>query len=409
MIRRDFIRSTMALGIASGTNLSLETSTTPIVKRTSDSKYRAGIVGLGWTGLLYDIAQRDRSHRKGPHWNPAYQVENTKRITPEVDVHRKFHYHDHPGREGLPDSYAEALWDRPEVELVAGAERDKHRLKLFAERYDLNALYTDALEMYRKEKLDIVAICTNTKGRAFLTVKAAEAGAKAIFTEKPMAFTLEEADLMVQSCADRGIPLSCGAITTTHPSFAKAKELVTNGVIGKITSLETSGPGAQHQNWSYFLESPPAWVSGTGDQPRRPGGSDEFDGQGILVTISGQVVHFRKGAPGVRIGGTKGEISFDGKQWRLWQHLDSPLVRPGRVEMPWPDPQFLPPYGAVYSLDDLMKCLAREMDEPKNSGRRVATALEVEIALKQSSAHGGAKISLPLQDRSLGLQYDWFR
>ena len=53
--------------------------------------------------------------------------------------------------------------------------------------------------MLQKEKLDIVAVCTNTKGRAFLTVNSAEIGAKAIFTEKPMAFTLAEADQMVRS------------------------------------------------------------------------------------------------------------------------------------------------------------------------------------------------------------------
>jgi predicted dehydrogenase len=327
-----------------------------------------------------------------------------------MDVHRKFYFHDHPGREGLPTSYSEALWDRPEVDLVAGAERDVKRLALFGERYGIKALYTDALEMYRKENLDIVAVATNTKGRAFLTVKAAEMGAKAIFTDKPMAFTLEEADSMVKSCADRGIPLSCGAITTTHPSFAKAKELVTSGAIGDVTSIEARGPGAQHQNWSYFLESPPAWVSGTGDEPRRNTGSDEFAGQGIAVTESGLVVHFRKGAPGVRISGTEGEISFGyAPAWRLWQQVDTLSGRKRQVEMPWPDPQFVPPYGAVYCLDDLMRCLAGELDEPKNSGRRVATALEVEIALKLSSAQGGARIELPLEDRSLGLQYAWFR
>ena len=58
-----------------------------------------------------------------------------------------------------------------------------------------------------------------------------------------------------------------------------------------------------------------------------------------------------------------------------------------------------------------MRCLAGEMDEPKNSGRRVATAIEVEIARVKASpsAQGGARVSLPLQDRSLGLLYDWFR
>ena len=417
MIRRDFMRSALTLGVASGTGLSLGAATlstagaTPsAAKKTSGPKYRAGVVGLGWTGVLYDVAKRDGSHRQGPHWDPAYKVEDTKRITPEVDVHRGFHHHDHPGDEGLPSSYAEALWDRPEVELVAGAERDEARLKIFGERYGLKALYTDALEMYKQEALDIVAVCTNTKGRAFLTVKAAEAGAKAIFTEKPMAFTLEEADRMVKVCADRGIPLSCGAITTTHPSFAKAKELVTGGAIGEVTSIEARGASAQHQNWSYFLDSPPAWVSATGDTPRRPGGSAEFGGQGILVAENGQVVHFRKGSPGVRISGTKGEIQFSFRPgWQLMQEVVPPSGRKQKVEMPWPEPQFIPPYGAVYSLDDLMKCLAGEMDQPKNSGRRVATAIEVEIALKQSSAQGGARVSLPLQDRSLGLLYDWFR
>ena len=410
MIRRDFMRSALTLGVASGTGLSLGAATPSAAGKTLGPKYRAGVVGLGWTGVLYDVAKRDGSHRQGPWWDPAYKVEDAKRITPEVDVHRKFHHHDHPGFEGLPSSYAEALWDRPEVELVAGAERDVHRLKIFGDRYGIKALYTDALEMYEKEALDIVAVCTNTKGRAFLTVKAAEAGAKAIFTEKPMAFTLEEADRMVKVCADRGIPLCCGAITTTHPSFAKAKELVTGGAIGEVTSIEARGASAQHQNWSYFLDSPPAWVSATGDTPRRPGGSAEFGGQGILVAENGQVVHFRKGSPGVRISGTKGEIQFSFRPgWQLMQEVTPPSGRKQKVEMPWPEPQFIPPYGAVYSLDDLMKCLAGEMDQPKNSGRRVATAIEVEIALKQSSAQGGARVSLPLQDRSLGLLYDWFR
>ena len=77
--------------------------------------------------------------------------------------------------------------------------------------------------------------------------------------------------------------------------------------------------------------------------------------------------------------------------------------------MPWPEPSFVPPYGAIYSLNDVIACMEGRLDEPKNSGRRVAVALEVEIALKQSSAQGGARVDLPLEDRSLGLHYDWFR
>lgn len=291
--------------------------------------------------------------------------------------------------------------------MVAGADRDKKRLKVFSERYGIQALYTNAEEMLRKEKPDIVAVCTNTKYRADLTCLAVKYGAKGILTEKPMAHTLAEADRMVQTCAEAGVPLCCGAITTTHPSFARAKELVQNGAIGQLVSIEVGGPFAQHQNWSYFLSNPPSWVVGTGDAPRLKSGSDEFTGQGMMVTEDSLVVHFRKGSPGVRLSGTAGEIVFD-SGWRLWQEVDTPDGK-RRVEMPWPKPQFVPPYGAVYCLADIMDCLAGVLNEPKNSGRRVAVALEVEIALKQSSAQGGVRIELPLADRSLGLHYDWFR
>ena len=399
MQRRHFLQTALATGLTVGAPPAVATPG-PGRPRPGKARYRAGVIGLGWMGLLYDLAERipDR-----------FDVDDPDRPTPELNIHRRFHHHNHPGNEGLPTSYAEALWDRPEVQLVAGADRDRKRLKAFGERYGIQALYTDGVEMMEKEKLDIVAVAINTKGRAFLTTKAAELGAKGIFTEKPMCHTLEEADRMVQACADRGTALNCGAITTTHPSFARARELVQQGAIGKLVSIETSGPGAQHQNWSYFLDSPPAWVCGTGDQPRRESGSDEFRGQGMMVTGNGRVVHFRRGAPGVRLCGSKGEMTFSFVPgWQLWQEAETPAGT-GRVPMPWPDPQFVPPYGAVYSLADVVDCMAGRLDEPKNSGRRVAVALEVEIALKLSSRQGGARIDLPLADRSLGLNYDWFR
>lgn len=362
--------------------------------------YRAAVIGLGWMGLLYDLARRipDR-----------FEIDDVDRPTPPLDIHRKFYHHDHPGEEGNPTSYAEALWNRPEVELVAGADRDPKRLRVFGERYGIEKLYADAEEMLRQERPDIVAVCTNTQTRADLTCLAVACGARGVVTEKPMVHTLEEADRMVRTCAEAGVPLCCGAITTTHPSFARAKELVGRGAIGNLVSIESPGPGAQHQNWSYFLDSSPAWVVGTGDESRRESGSDEFAGQGMMVAGDGLVVHFRRGAPGVRLSGTQGEMVFDyASGWRLWQEVETEAGK-GRVEMPWPAPQFVTPYGAVYCVADVLDCMEEKLDEPKNSGRRVAAAIEVEIALKVSSARDGARVDLPLADRSLGLHYDWFR
>ena len=282
------------------------------------AKYRGAVIGLGWMGMLYDIAQR----------MGVWHVDDIDRPTPELDIHRKYYYHErHLPRKSMPTTYAAALSDRPEIDLVAAAERDPKRLAAFEERYGVQGLYTDAKEMLRQEKPDIVAISTNTKGRSDLTCYAVECGAKGIITEKPMAYTLEEADRMVKACADAGVPLCCGAISTSHPSFSTAKDLMTNGAIGEVLSIEAESDKnlSQHQNWSYFVDSTPDWVIGLGDLPKRESGSNEFRGQGMMVTDTGLVVHFRMGAPAVRITGTEGELFHPEhySDWTLFQEVDT--------------------------------------------------------------------------------------
>ena len=354
-------------------------------------------------GMLADIAV---VYERG-----TYTVDDVERPTPELDVHREFHYHQNVGGANIPHTWAEVLYDRPRIALVAGAERDAGRLNAFGERYGADALYADAAEMLRSEALDIVVVATNVKGRADLTCLAVECGAKAIAVEKPMVHTLDEADRMVGTCADAGVPLVAGATPANHPSYARAKELVSDGAIGDILSIEADAPAAQKQHWMYFVDEAPLWVVGVGDSERRDSGSDEFVGQGLAQTRGRPVVHFRKGAGLVRVSGTSGEIFLDsnpGSQWRLWQDVNTGSGT-RRVEIPWPAPQFEGGYNAVCGLSDLIDCMEGRLGEPKNSGRRVAIALEVEIALKISAANGGARVDLPLQDRSLGLNYDWFR
>ena len=373
-------------------------------------KYRAGVIGLGWMGFLYDLGRRDYENIGGSHENPIYDVESADRLLPEgLDLHRTHHLYDHPGKEGSITSYAGALVDRPEVELVAGAERDGRRLAMYGDRYGIEALYTDALEMLATERLDIVAIATNTKGRSLLTVEAVKAGARGVLVDKPMVFTLEEADAMVAVCAEAGVPLVGGSTSVSHPSFTRGKELIDGGALGTVKSMEARVPVmAQHQDWSYFLQSDPIWVCGIGDQPRRERGSTEFMGQGLIYCEDGTVVHIRDGAPEVRISGDCGEMSFERNRWRIWQQVETPTTG-GWAEVPWPDPQFAPGMRVPYCLDDLIECMEGRLDEPKNSGRRVALALEVEVALKLSSQRGGERVDLPLSDRSLRLNYDWFR
>ena len=381
-------------------------------------KYRAGIIGLGTMGMLLNM-----EHRRIGFWKP----EDAIRPTSELNIHHKAYLHEIVTDKGASSfaSYADALQDRPEFELVAAAERDPTRRNAFIERYGVDNVYDDAEEMLRKEKLEIVAIPTNTRPRADLTVLAVECGAKGIITEKPMAYTLEEADRMVKACADANVPLVCGAISTSEYSFEKAKEIIESGEIGDVISIEASSNRtsvSQHQNWSYFIDGNPAWVIGTGDTPPNDvisydgktvsPGSQEFYGEGMMVTDTGQVVHFRKGAPGVRITCTDGELFHSREQlgWTMWKNIETPDGKSLSTLIPWDRGKYGTNHnGAVFGMDDIVKCIKGELDEPKNSGRRIARAIEVEIGLVMSAAQGGVRIDLPFKDRSLGLFYDWHR
>ena len=138
--------------------------------------------------------------------------------------------------------------------------------------------------------------------------------------------------------------------------------------------------------------------------------------------------------------------------WTLTQETLTNAGATAKLRVPWPGPQFLAPYGATYGLADLIDCMQvrktpswprswvnvspllhccipagmrgptrifwanrmpcspqGRLDEPKNSGRRVGVAIETEIALKVSSGRGGEKIAMSLADRSLRLDYKWFR
>ena len=179
---------------------------------------------------------------------------------------------------------------------------------------------------------------------------------------------------------------------------------------------------SQHQNWSYFIDGNPAWVIGKGDTPPNDvisydgktvsPGSQEFDGEGMMVTVTGQVVHFRKGAPGVRITCTEGELFHSREQmgWTMWKNIETPDGKSLSTLIPWDRGKYGTNHnGAVFGMDDIVKCIKGELDEPKNSGRRIARAIEVEIGLVMSAAQGGVRIDLPFKDRSLGLFYDWHR
>lgn len=123
------------------------------------------------------------------------------------------------GRIGVEfdDCHASAYIDCPDTDLVASCDIKKE------------ALYRDYMEMVRKEKLDIVSVCTPPETHCQIVCDICPF-VKAIYLEKPIALTLEDADKMIAICrATRVILLINHQRSFMRPKFRFSRGIFNTG------------------------------------------------------------------------------------------------------------------------------------------------------------------------------------
>lgn len=125
----------------------------------------------------------------------------------------------------------------PQVVVVAGAEPEPTIRAGFGQEFGIAALYADYHEMLAQERPDIVSICTWPPLHAEMAIAAAEAGAKAIICEKPMAVNLGEADAMLAACERSGTVLLVSHQRRFHPCYRTARDLLAEGAIGDLIQV----------------------------------------------------------------------------------------------------------------------------------------------------------------------------
>lgn len=149
-----------------------------------------------------------------------------------------------------------------DADLVAIADPAPGAASKLAEKLDVDAVYTDIADFLAHPGLDGVIIATPARFHTNVLVQAAEAG-KAIFCEKPMALTLEEADRAVAAARAAGVPLQVGFNRRWDQAFAEGRAAIDAGKIGTpqlIRSLTRDpGPfGADPDKiplWTIFYET----------------------------------------------------------------------------------------------------------------------------------------------------------
>ncbi|WCK05069.1 Gfo/Idh/MocA family oxidoreductase [Agrobacterium tumefaciens] len=149
-----------------------------------------------------------------------------------------------------------------DAELVAIADPAPGAAAILAEKLDVDAAYTSIAELLAHPGLDAVVIATPARFHTNVLVQAAEAG-KAIFCEKPMALTLEDADRAIAAARSAGIPLQVGFNRRWDQAFSEGRAAIDAGKVGApqlIRSL-TRDPGpfggdpGRIPLWTIFYET----------------------------------------------------------------------------------------------------------------------------------------------------------
>jgi predicted dehydrogenase len=135
----------------------------------------------------------------------------------------------------------------PEVEVAAVAS--PNRAAEFAKARGIARSFRDYAEMLKLKEIDAVTVALPNYLHCRVAVDAARAG-KHVICEKPLCMTLQEADLMIETCKKQGVLLLYAEELCFAPKYVRAKQLISEGALGEPflvkQSEEHDGP---HMAW----------------------------------------------------------------------------------------------------------------------------------------------------------------
>ncbi len=318
----------------------------------------------------------------------------------------------------LPYSHAAGYESVERIDLIACSDLRTDVMAKFGERYGVPSerQYTDYKELILKERPDIVSIATQPEHRAEIAVFACENGVKALYCEKALCASLEEADRIAQAVQRHGVVFNMGTNRRWDVGFDAMKALIDSGDLGALQSIIIYANGTLFNTSSHTFDLamrlnddvPAEWV-----QAFLPRGDELIDGDTVTDDPSAQAtIQFANGviayalltrrASEYEAICERGTITAlnNGSGWQL-RRINNSGNRRGRLEddvYPAPPPQS----STKRLIEDLVHAL--DTGAPTRGGVQVARAnQELIMACIESHRRGGARVQLPLIGSTLRL------
>ena len=121
-----------------------------------------------------------------------------------------------------------------EANLVAVSDVSERALKKIEKKYGAKG-FTEYSDLLENPEIEVVSVCVPTTFHHAVVMEAIKNG-KHVLVEKPIAFTVQEAEEMIAAAKEAGVMLATGHVERFNPAVQKAKELIDDGVIGDVVS-----------------------------------------------------------------------------------------------------------------------------------------------------------------------------
>ena len=123
------------------------------------------------------------------------------------------------------------------VDLVALIDIDNKKVKRAAKQFGVKQFFSSIDELFEKEDVEAVSVCTPPNTHADVTLKALGYGAH-VLCEKPLATTVDDGKRMVKASQTEEKILMVGFQRRFRPNYKRAKNLISSGSLGHVYCIE---------------------------------------------------------------------------------------------------------------------------------------------------------------------------
>lgn len=120
----------------------------------------------------------------------------------------------------------------PEAQVVAVVDKQAERASRLADELGLDRFYTDYQAAVDRSDVNVVSVCIPTCFHPEVSIYAAGQG-KHVFSEKPIALTLEAAEAMQAAARQHKVKFGVGLMRHHSPVMADLKQRITAGQFGR--------------------------------------------------------------------------------------------------------------------------------------------------------------------------------